>query len=94
MFYIFKETHDNSQINDRNTAKPNIIFDTLVHEEASRVHTNRYLRTPHNTVQSSLTSAPSHTFRPAILTISNNNQLFSYCQYNKKYNLYQIPYNW
>jgi hypothetical protein len=37
--YIYKETQLNNQINDRNTAKPNIIFDTLVHENASRART-------------------------------------------------------
>ena len=40
-FYIIKETSDNNQINDKNMAKPNIIFDTIVHEEASGAHTNR-----------------------------------------------------
>jgi hypothetical protein len=40
-FYIYKETRDNNQMNDKNKAKPNIIFDTIVREEASRVHTNR-----------------------------------------------------
>jgi hypothetical protein len=39
-FYIFKKTRDNNQINDKNTAKPNIIFDTTVRKEASRAHTN------------------------------------------------------
>jgi hypothetical protein len=38
-FYIFKETHGNNQINDRNTVKPNPIFDTVVREETGRVHT-------------------------------------------------------
>jgi hypothetical protein len=40
-FYIFKETRDNNQINDKNTAKHNIIFDIIVREEASRAHINR-----------------------------------------------------
>ena len=39
-FYIYKETRDNNQINDKYTAKPNILFDTIVPEEASRVHTS------------------------------------------------------
>jgi hypothetical protein len=30
-YYIYKETCLNNQINDKNTAKPNIIFETLVH---------------------------------------------------------------
>jgi hypothetical protein len=33
-YYIYKETHLNNQIDDKNTAKPNITFDTLVHENA------------------------------------------------------------
>jgi hypothetical protein len=41
MFHICKETHGNNQINDKNMAKPNIIFDTIVREEASRAHTDR-----------------------------------------------------
>jgi hypothetical protein len=38
-YYIYKETQLDNQINDRNTAKANIIFDTLVHENASRART-------------------------------------------------------
>jgi hypothetical protein len=38
-FYTFKETHDNNQINDRNTVKPNPIFDIVVREETGIVHT-------------------------------------------------------
>ena len=38
-YYICKETHMNNQINDKNTAKPNIIFDTIVHENPSRART-------------------------------------------------------
>jgi len=38
-YYIYKETHMNNQINDKNTVKPNIIFDTIVHENASRART-------------------------------------------------------
>jgi hypothetical protein len=34
-YYIYKETQLNKQINDRNTAKPNIIFNTLVHGNPS-----------------------------------------------------------
>jgi len=40
-FYIYKATHDNIQINDKNMVKPNIIFDTIVCEEASRACTKR-----------------------------------------------------
>jgi len=40
-FYIYKATHDNIQINDKNMVKPNIIFDTIMCEEASRPRTNR-----------------------------------------------------
>jgi hypothetical protein len=39
-FYIFKETCNNNQINDRNTVKPNPIFYIIVHEESDRVHTS------------------------------------------------------
>ena len=38
-YYIYKETYTNNQINDTNTAKPNIIFDTLVHKNTSRACT-------------------------------------------------------
>jgi hypothetical protein len=38
-YHIYKETQSNNQINDKNTAKPNIIFDTLVNENTSRVRT-------------------------------------------------------
>jgi hypothetical protein len=34
-YYIYKETKNNNQINDKNTLKPNIIFETIVQE-----HTN------------------------------------------------------
>jgi hypothetical protein len=37
-FYIYKETHKNNQINDKNTVRPNAIFDTIVHELSGRVH--------------------------------------------------------
>jgi hypothetical protein len=40
-FYIYKETRDNNQINNKHTAKPNIIFDTKVREKVSRAHTCR-----------------------------------------------------
>ena len=35
-YYIYKETYMNNQINDKNTAKPNVIFETLVNENTSR----------------------------------------------------------
>ena len=37
--YIYKETKNSNQINDKNTVKPNIIFDTVFRGEADRVHT-------------------------------------------------------
>jgi len=40
-FYIYKATRDNNRINDKNTVKPNVIFDTIVREEARRERTNR-----------------------------------------------------
>jgi hypothetical protein len=36
-FYIDKETKNSNQINDKNTVKPNIIFDIVVREETDRV---------------------------------------------------------
>jgi hypothetical protein len=38
-FYIYQETKNNSQINDKNTVKPNIIFETIVQEHTNRWHT-------------------------------------------------------
>jgi hypothetical protein len=38
-FHIYKETCKNNQINDKNTAKPNIIFETIVRENANKAHT-------------------------------------------------------
>jgi len=35
-FYIFRETKQNNQINDRLTVKPNIIFETIVREDPHR----------------------------------------------------------
>jgi hypothetical protein len=35
-YYIYKETCMNNQIDDKNTAKPNIIFETLIHNNTSR----------------------------------------------------------
>jgi hypothetical protein len=35
-YYIYKETYMNNQINDKNTAKLNIIFETLIHNNTSR----------------------------------------------------------
>jgi len=40
-FYIYKVTHENIQINDKNTSKPNAIFDTIIREEAIRQLTNQ-----------------------------------------------------
>jgi hypothetical protein len=37
-FYICKETRINSQINDKCTVKPNIIFDTVVLNDTGRAH--------------------------------------------------------
>jgi len=38
-FHIYKETKNSNQINDKNTVKPNIIFDIVAREETDRVHT-------------------------------------------------------
>ena len=40
-FYIYKITQENIQINDKNTSKPNIIFDMIIREEAARQLTNQ-----------------------------------------------------
>ena len=37
--YIYKETYMSNQINDKNTAKPSVIFETLVNENTSRART-------------------------------------------------------
>ena len=39
-FYIYKEKHNNNQINDKNTVLSNIIFDVIVSEDTGRVHTS------------------------------------------------------
>jgi hypothetical protein len=41
MFHIYKETHANNQIKDKNTAKPNNIFEKIVREHASGGYTTR-----------------------------------------------------
>jgi hypothetical protein len=38
-FHISKETRINNQINEKNTVKPNVIFETMFWEDTSRVHT-------------------------------------------------------
>jgi hypothetical protein len=38
-YHIYKETQLNNHINDKNTIKPNIIFETLVHKNMNRVRT-------------------------------------------------------
>jgi hypothetical protein len=45
-YHIHKETQLNNQINDKNTIKPNIIFDVIVQANANRglsthIHTNQ-----------------------------------------------------
>ena len=40
-FHIYKITRENVQINDKNTSKPNAIFDMIIREEATRRLTNR-----------------------------------------------------
>jgi len=32
-YYIFRETENNNQINDKLTVKPNAIFDVIIHED-------------------------------------------------------------
>jgi len=38
-FYIYQETYFNNQINDKNTAKRNVNFETIVREYTNRAHT-------------------------------------------------------
>jgi hypothetical protein len=38
-YHIYKETQLNNQINDKNTIKPNIIFDIIVQTNTNRVRT-------------------------------------------------------
>jgi hypothetical protein len=40
-FHIYKITCEGIQINDKNTSKPNAIFDTIIQEETARWHTKR-----------------------------------------------------
>ena len=40
-FHIYKETRVNNQIKDKITAKPNIVFETIVRDDASRAQTTR-----------------------------------------------------
>jgi len=37
--YIYNETLIDREIDDKNTAKPNIIFQTIIREDSSRAHT-------------------------------------------------------
>jgi hypothetical protein len=37
-FHIYEETCNNNQINDKNTVRPNAIFDAIVHALPDRVH--------------------------------------------------------
>ena len=41
MFYIYKETCINNQINDKNTSKQNIIFEKIFRDDASMAQTTR-----------------------------------------------------
>jgi len=38
-YCIYNETRKNDQINGKNTAKLNIIFETIIREDTSRAHT-------------------------------------------------------
>jgi hypothetical protein len=40
-YYIYEEACLDNQINDKNTAKPNIIFETLVHSNTNRARINK-----------------------------------------------------
>jgi len=43
-FHTFRKTKFNNQINDKLTVKANIIFETIVHEDPYRRHTNLLVR--------------------------------------------------
>jgi hypothetical protein len=45
--YMHKETCINNQINDKNTIKPDIIFETIVRDDTSRAHTSSQPHTHH-----------------------------------------------
>ena len=38
-FHIYRETQQNNQINDKNTVKPNAIFDVVNSHDPPRAHT-------------------------------------------------------
>jgi len=40
-FHIYKETCKNNQTNDKNTVKPNIIFEKIVHKNTNWEHTTK-----------------------------------------------------
>jgi hypothetical protein len=37
-FYIYNEMRKNNQINDKCTAKPKVVFETIILEDTDRVH--------------------------------------------------------
>jgi hypothetical protein len=39
-FWLFMHEIINNRINDKNTVKPNVIFETIVHEGTNRAHTS------------------------------------------------------
>jgi hypothetical protein len=49
-FHIYKETRNNNQINDKNTVKPNAIFDIIVRENSDRVHSTPSYTLPNQSV--------------------------------------------
>ena len=40
-FHIYKVTHENIQINDKNKSRPNVIFDKIIQGETNRQPNNR-----------------------------------------------------
>jgi hypothetical protein len=69
-FHIYKITHKNIQINDKNTFKPKIIFETIVNEESNKAPhlqlTALYLSSTHTSLHSQVIPY-THTLRSAIL---------------------------
>jgi hypothetical protein len=63
-FHIYNVTHENIQINDKNTPKPNIIFDTIIREEASRQSPPTYPSFATHFSQCSRVTPYTRTVRP------------------------------
>jgi hypothetical protein len=75
--YIYKETWINNQINDKNTAKPNIIFETTIRETpVQRTPPLNYVSLMKILNHLTRTHAYTHRLRRAVYTVSNNTRNF------------------